>query len=167
MASRAKAVITKILTFKTNYTKNGFFLPFGDTKSLLTTIPYKFDNKCQCNSKNYELHILLSQFGMVRFFSFFLLWKFFSNKREFSSTDWLDPFLNPPLCTAGWFANPNPKKIIPLGNFRPYLSLNSKAIFETPGSSCVFISFAQFPHHKIGILFDSSNISTLSYITSR
>ena len=31
-------------------------MPFGDTNSLLTTKPYNFDIKYQCNSKSYEQH---------------------------------------------------------------------------------------------------------------
>ena len=72
--------------------KNCIFMPFVDTNSHLTTKPNIFDIKCQ---SNYESHDQHSFFG-TNFRggqNFLLTVGGFSNKRECSGADWLDPLV--------------------------------------------------------------------------
>ena len=67
-------------------------MPFLDTNSHLTTKPYNFDSKCQCNSESYDQH---GYFGTkVRGGqSFWFTMGGFFDKREYSGADWLDRLL--------------------------------------------------------------------------
>ena len=63
-------------------------MPFVDTNSLLTNKTYIFDIKClRAMNKTVflgpSLGLVTNKYCIVRFF----------NKRDFSSTDWLDPLL--------------------------------------------------------------------------
>ena len=64
-------------------------MPFLDTNSHLTTKPYNFDIKCQCNSESYDHHGFLAlRLGGVRVFIIYGGRIF--NKRDYSGADWLD-----------------------------------------------------------------------------
>ena len=60
-------------------------MPFVDTNSFLTSKPYNFDIKCQCNYESYDQHVFWDQvWGWSEFGGFF-------NERDYSCCDWLDP----------------------------------------------------------------------------
>ena len=76
----ASAVNSKNWIFKSTTYIICIVMLFGDTNSLLTTKPYNFDIKCQCNSKSYEIRFLGPRLGVV-WFSIYIE-RFFFWKRE-------------------------------------------------------------------------------------
>ena len=67
-------------------------MPFVDTNSHLTTKPSNFDIKCHSNSESYDQNGFIgTKFKGGQNFLFTV--GGFSNKREYSGADWMDPIL--------------------------------------------------------------------------
>ena len=66
---------------KPTTSKNFIFMPFLDKNSHLTTKPYNFDIKCQCNSESYDQHAFFgTRFRGVRIVH--LRWEAFSTRES-------------------------------------------------------------------------------------
>ena len=86
--SRDKAENSQSELFKFTTPNDCLCMPFGDRKSLLTTKPYNFDIRCQCNSESYEQHsfrweVFLRMTTLIRIFIY--AGRFFQPE-----ADWVD-----------------------------------------------------------------------------
>ena len=66
-------------------------MPFYEINSLLKTSLCNFVIKCQYNYESFERHVFGTKFGGGHIF--LLPMGGFYNKREYSSTDWLNPLI--------------------------------------------------------------------------
>ena len=74
-------------------------MTFVDANSLLTTKPFYFDIMCQGNEQAmYNTVFFGNKFWGGH--NFLFTFGSFFNKRDFSSTDWLDPFTS--ILTCGF-----------------------------------------------------------------
>ena len=73
-------------------------MPYVDTNSHLTSKSCNLYFKCQDNTERYIQHFFWTNFGGSQ--NLYFSWEVFSNKREFSNSDWLDPLVYGTTCVG-------------------------------------------------------------------